>query len=190
MPLSFWWDAFQTLVFLINRLPTTILKNKSPYQVLYNRVRDYSFIKIFCCACFPNLRPYNSHKLNFRTDKCVFLEYNSSHKGYKCLHKSRRIYIAHHVIFNENDFPFLRGEFLDSTKLCPTINQIPVSQFLLTGYNGPIGQDKDMFFLVPQVAETTSKSIQCNTNGSSHTIASQDDNTLSHANHNTNTLAS
>lgn len=31
MPLSFWWDAFQTPVFLINRLPTTILKNKSPY---------------------------------------------------------------------------------------------------------------------------------------------------------------
>lgn len=94
------------------------------------------------------------------------------------------------LFFNENDFPFLRGEFLESTKLCPTTNQIPVSQFLLTGYNGYTGQDKDISFSVPQVAETTSKSIQCNTNGSSHTIAPQDDNTLSHANSNTNTLAS
>lgn len=32
MPLHYWWEAFSTAVFLINRLPTQVLGNKSPYQ--------------------------------------------------------------------------------------------------------------------------------------------------------------
>ena len=32
--LSFWWNAFHTAVFLINRLPTPVLNNVSPYFIL------------------------------------------------------------------------------------------------------------------------------------------------------------
>ena len=63
MPLRFWDDAFQTACYLINRLPTPILQNKSPFEKLFNSVPNYLFLKTFGCACWSNLRPYNSHKL-------------------------------------------------------------------------------------------------------------------------------
>ena len=53
------------------------------------------------------MRPYNNHKLEYRSKKCVFLGYSAFHKGYKCLHvPSNRVYISRDVIFDENVFPF------------------------------------------------------------------------------------
>ena len=70
---------------------------------------DYSLLRVFRCACWPNLRPYNSRKLEFRSQQCVFLGYSPLHKGFKCLHVSTgRVYISRDVIFDENIFPFTK----------------------------------------------------------------------------------
>lgn len=61
LPLLYWEDAFQTATYLINRLPTPILNNISPYEFLYKRKPQYSFLRVFGCACWPNLCPYNKH---------------------------------------------------------------------------------------------------------------------------------
>ena len=107
VPLRFWDDAFQTACYLINRLPTPLLHNKSPFETLFHSSPDYSFLKIFGSACWPNLRPYNSHKLQPRSLQCVFLGYSLRHKGYKCYHiPSSRLYISRDVIFQESIFPF------------------------------------------------------------------------------------
>uniref|UniRef100_A0A803QE35 GAG-pre-integrase domain-containing protein n=1 Tax=Cannabis sativa TaxID=3483 RepID=A0A803QE35_CANSA len=45
MPLKFWCDAFQTSVYLINRLPTLVLKGKSLYETLFTKQPDYTFLK-------------------------------------------------------------------------------------------------------------------------------------------------
>lgn len=80
---------------------------KSPLEVLLHETPDYSFLKVFGCACWPHLRPYNSHKLEYRSKKCVFLGYSPLHKGYKCLHvPSNRVYISRDVVFDETVFPF------------------------------------------------------------------------------------
>lgn len=63
-------------------------------------------LKTFGCACFSLLRPYNQHKVSFRTSKCVFIGYSFVHKGYKCLHPSGRVYIARSVTFNEAEYPY------------------------------------------------------------------------------------
>jgi hypothetical protein len=55
LPTTFWDEACLTSCYLLNRLPTPLLKNKSPFQKLFNRTPDYTFLKIFGCACFPNL---------------------------------------------------------------------------------------------------------------------------------------
>jgi hypothetical protein len=118
--LRFWDDAFQTACYLINRLPTTLLKNKSPFETLFNSSPNYSLLKIFGCACWPNLRPYNSNKLQPHSLQCVFLGYSLHHKGYKCFHvPSSRLYISRDVIFQESIFPFHKSNssfpFLGST---------------------------------------------------------------------------
>ena len=107
VPFRFWSDAFSTTCFLINRLPSRLLKMQTPLELLLNETPDYTFFKVFGCACWPHLRPYNKRKLEFQSKKCVFLGYSSLHKGYKCLRvPTNRVYISRDVVFDENVFPF------------------------------------------------------------------------------------
>ncbi|KAE8696580.1 putative disease resistance protein [Hibiscus syriacus] len=66
-------------------LPTPVLHGKSPFEALHHVLPDYSFLRVFGCACYPCLRLFNRHKLDFRSKKCVFLGYSTAHKGYKCV---------------------------------------------------------------------------------------------------------
>lgn len=85
-PQIYWDEAFVTAAFLINKLPTPVLNNVSPFEKLFHREPDYSFLRVFGCACWPHLRPYNKHKMDFRSKLCVFLGYSLQHHGYECLH--------------------------------------------------------------------------------------------------------
>ncbi|KAF8394586.1 hypothetical protein HHK36_020800 [Tetracentron sinense] len=107
VPLSYWDDAFATTVFLINRMPTRILHNISPYEKLFQKSPDYTILRSFGCTCYPYLRPYSHGKMSYRTMPCVFLGYGRNHKAYKCLDPiSQRVYLSRHVIFDEATFPY------------------------------------------------------------------------------------
>ena len=72
MPHKFWDEAACTAVYLINRMPTPILKYQSPYRLLFSQEPDYSFLRNFGCACYPYLRHYAMSKLDSRSERCVF----------------------------------------------------------------------------------------------------------------------
>jgi histone deacetylase 1/2 len=115
-PFPYWSDAFSTPCFLINRMPTKVIDMQSPVERPLGETPDYTFFKVFGCACWLHTRPYNSRKLEFRLVKCVFLGYSSTHKGYKCLHiPTNRIYISHDVVFDEQVFPFADAASPSST---------------------------------------------------------------------------
>ena len=99
-------SCFLTSVFLINRLPTSSLNFDIPFVKLYKQQPDFHFLRVFGCACFPLLRPYNQNKLQFRSQECIFLGYSPAHKGYKCLSAEGIIYISKDVVFNESKFPY------------------------------------------------------------------------------------
>jgi histone deacetylase 1/2 len=107
MPLKFWDEAFMTATYLINMLPSKVINNDTPVERLLHKQPDYASLRVFGCACWPNLRPYNQQKLAFRSKQCVFLGYSPMHKGVKCLDiKSGRVYISRDVVFDETVFPF------------------------------------------------------------------------------------
>jgi hypothetical protein len=117
-PLKFWTYAFKTSVYLINCMPTLILHNKSPFECLLHQPLNYDFLCTFGCLCFPFLRPYNDHKLDYCSIPCVFLGYSSSHLEYRCLDlSSKHLYISRRVRFHEHVF-----SFLESTHLPPLIS--------------------------------------------------------------------
>lgn len=60
-------------IHLINRLPTHVLGYKSPYVKLFGHIPDYQLLRVFGCACFLFLQPYNSHKPLFYSYECIFL---------------------------------------------------------------------------------------------------------------------
>ena len=107
MSSNYWVDAFQTALYLINRLPTRVLQYITPYEKIFHKSPSYDTLRVFGCACFPYLRPYNTNKLQFRSKQCVFLGYSLNHQGYHCLDQSTsHIYLSRHVIFDELSFPF------------------------------------------------------------------------------------
>jgi hypothetical protein len=108
MPLKFWDEVFSTAAYLINQLPSRVLDFTSPFEKLFDTTPNYSWLKVFGCACWPHLRPYNTRKLEFRSKRRIFLGYSPNyHKGYRCLDVATgHIYISRDVVFDENVFPF------------------------------------------------------------------------------------
>ncbi|PKI78797.1 hypothetical protein CRG98_000864 [Punica granatum] len=136
LPSKFWDYAFDTAVYLINRLPTRSLGFSSPFEKLHGKLPDYHFLRVFGCLCFPYLRPYTKHKLEFRSRPCVFLGYPPSQLGYRCFDpKSNRIFVVRTVVFDEQSFPFRPtgslvavqqvSNFSESS--CPSSPGLPIS---------------------------------------------------------------
>lgn len=135
MPLKYWDEAFITATYLINHPPSRVIGNSTPLERLYKRKPDYNYLKTFVCACYPNLRPYNRHKLEFQSTQCVFLGYSNLHKGYKCLEiVTGRIYISRDVVFDETVFPFSKLHSNAGALLRAEIALLPTMfRFLITG---------------------------------------------------------
>lgn len=107
MPKVFWSHAVSHAVFLINRLPTTALKQKSPFELLFSKLPDFSFLKIFGSLCYASSLNRARTKLDPRARQCVFLGFQNGTKGYLVFDlKSRELLLSRHVIFHENVFPF------------------------------------------------------------------------------------
>lgn len=122
LPMRFWHFAFETAVHLINRLPTPVLCHESPYSVVHKSPADYSFLRVFGSLCYLHLRPYNKHKVSYRSSPCVFLGYPVSFRGYRCLDlRTQKFFDCRHVRFDESVFPFaaqLPGSVQRAVSVC------------------------------------------------------------------------
>lgn len=142
VPLKFWDEAFLTATYLINRLPSSVLNFQTPFQHLYSTAPEFNHLKVFGCACWPNLRPFNSRKLSYRSIRCAFLGYSPLHKGYKCLDISTgRVYISRDVIFDETVFPFASLHTNAGARLRREISLLPAELLSTIDHGGEITND-------------------------------------------------
>ena len=107
IPLSYWSECVQTSIFLINRIPSKVLNNKTPYELMYGKIPDYSTIRVFGCLSFASTLPSSRHKFSPRAVPCVLIGFPSHMKAYKLLDlQSKKCFYSRDVIFHENVFPF------------------------------------------------------------------------------------
>uniref|UniRef100_A0A1J3HVA2 Retrovirus-related Pol polyprotein from transposon TNT 1-94 n=2 Tax=Noccaea caerulescens TaxID=107243 RepID=A0A1J3HVA2_NOCCA len=126
LPPQYWTYAFAAAVYLINRLPSPVIANTSPYARLFKQPPNYLKLRIFGCLCFPWLRPYTKNKLECRSAPCVFLGYSLTQSAYLCLDKSTgRIYTSRHVQFVETSFPFALSSPPPPTPMTPALSDCP-----------------------------------------------------------------
>lgn len=93
--------------YVVNRLPTAVLNQKTPYEVLHGKQPDYSNLKTFGCLSYvANVRP-NKGKFDPRAEKCIFLGFNPDQKEYRLYSlDSKNIIVSRDVSFYEQIFPF------------------------------------------------------------------------------------
>ncbi|GJW19679.1 retrovirus-related pol polyprotein from transposon TNT 1-94 [Tanacetum coccineum] len=100
-PKIFWPEALDTATYLINRLPTKILKMKTPLETLskYHTLPQVLTLepKVFGCTVFAHILKSYRDKFDPCAEKCVFVGYGVNQKGYRCYNPK-----THHIITTMN----------------------------------------------------------------------------------------
>ncbi|GJS10911.1 copia protein [Tanacetum coccineum] len=88
------------------KLPSSVLKGKSPYELVFNKKLSLKHLRVFGCLCFATI--LNNHdKFSSRAEKCVLVGYSSFKKGYKLFSLERKQFIfSRDVKIFEKVFPF------------------------------------------------------------------------------------
>lgn len=102
MPNYLWGEAVRHATYLINRVATGSLSNKTPYEALRGRKPNLSHLKIFGCVCYARTESVGRRKLDDRSRSLVHLGTEPGSKSYRLLDTTRkRIVVSRDVVFDE-----------------------------------------------------------------------------------------
>ncbi|GKG20629.1 zinc finger, CCHC-type containing protein, partial [Tanacetum coccineum] len=67
LPLTFWAEAVRHAIYILNRVPTRALIDKTPYEALYNRKPNLENLRIFGCTTYAKITIPHLKKLDDRS---------------------------------------------------------------------------------------------------------------------------
>ena len=91
-PAPFWGEAALTAMYTINRCPSPIVQNTTPYERLFGTTPNYSLLKVFGCICFVFLQLHEHTKLQPHSQLCCFLGYHLEERGTGVLIQSPSVF--------------------------------------------------------------------------------------------------
>lgn len=102
VPNYLWEEAVRHATYLINTMPTRVLKGQTPYERLRGRKPNIGHIRVFGCPAYAKVDSVYLKKLDDRSHPLVHLGIEPGSKAYRLYNpSSRRIVVSRDVIFNE-----------------------------------------------------------------------------------------
>ncbi|XP_019228108.1 PREDICTED: uncharacterized protein LOC109209314 [Nicotiana attenuata] len=106
LPLRFWGECVSTAVYLLNRLPTTVLQGKSPFDKLFQMSPSLQHLRVFESLCYAT-KVRKGDKFCPKAIPAMHMGYSSSQKGYILYDLcSKRFFVSRDTVFKEEVFPF------------------------------------------------------------------------------------
>lgn len=103
LPNCFWGEAITIAVHLINVIPTSILKNKTPYEAWNCCKPKVSHLRLFGCIAYTLIPSNKLQKLDTKSERCVFIGYCLNSKAYRWFNPIiSTIIISRDLTFNED----------------------------------------------------------------------------------------
>ncbi|WZY94095.1 hypothetical protein YC2023_066424 [Brassica napus] len=141
VPKRFWSDAVSTACYLINRMPTKVLKDQAPFEVLNKRKPSLEYMRVFGCLCYVLVPGELRNKLEARSRKAMFIGYSTTQKGYKCYDpEARRVLVSRDVKFIEERGYYEEKNQEDLKDL--TSDKAGVLRIILEGLGIKMNQDQ------------------------------------------------
>jgi len=81
LPIRYWGYCIKAALYLMNRLPSSTIANKSPYELLHSKIPTLSHLKVIGCLCYTSVLP-KGDKFAERAIPTIFLGYSELQKGY------------------------------------------------------------------------------------------------------------
>ncbi|GJU17373.1 zinc finger, CCHC-type containing protein [Tanacetum coccineum] len=83
LPLTFWAEAVKHAIYILNRVPTRALVDKTPYEALYKRKPNLENLRIFGCTAYAKIIIPHLRKLDNRSIPMVYLGIEEGSKAYR-----------------------------------------------------------------------------------------------------------
>jgi hypothetical protein len=88
LPNYFWAEAITTVVYIVNRTPTTIIHGMTPEEKFTSKKPYVSHLIVFGCIAYVHVPDEKRSKLDPKAKKCIFIGYSLDQKGYRCFNPS------------------------------------------------------------------------------------------------------
>ena len=138
IPKHFWSDVILTVAYLLNRVPSRLLKGKSPFETMFPDKKAFSIPpKVFGCVRFVHNHGPNRDKLDPRAYKCVFLGYCRTKKGYHCYSPTlRKHFVSADVTFFEDIayYSTVGAQLSEPLSVEPVVPAIVLNHYSMPSY--------------------------------------------------------
>ena len=127
LPKTFWAEAVQCAVYLINRSPSIPLDLDIPMRAWKGCAPSYSHLRVFGCKAFMHVPKDQRSKLDSKTNPCVFVGYGDEEYGFRLYDpEKKKVVRSRDVVFFEHEkgADLLSSRYTSTSELSSDTNDV------------------------------------------------------------------
>nr|GEU72630.1 integrase, catalytic region, zinc finger, CCHC-type, peptidase aspartic, catalytic [Tanacetum cinerariifolium] len=170
--LFLWAEAVATACYTQNRSIVCLRHDKTPYELLHDKLSDLSFFHVFGALCYPTNDSENLGKLQPKANTGIFIGNAPTKKAFRIYNRcTRRIIETIHVDFNE--LTAMASEHSSSGPALHEMTPVTISSGLMPNLNSSTPVDHTAPEVIALIAEVVAPELAASTGSPSSTTVDQ-----------------